>query len=318
MPGFTSAGQNVSNQFGMPVYGIAGLPPFAGNYFWVDATNGSDGNTGGPTDPLKTLTAALALCTAGNNDVVLFSGTITLTAALAWSKSNTHLIGLGPELSRSAQLSVANVAATTGAFSPLVNVTGSKCYFRNIYALSGIAQAATQVCWAEAGGSNTYENCTFNQVGHATAGAQAGNRALTIASLSNTFKNCVIGSDQIVRATGASSTVGFLATAGDNRFFDCVFAVWSSVATVTHFVAATTTMSGFTTLHNCTLVNNLQGAGGTALTAAFSIHAAAGGVILLTGTTASVGATKISAAGPVYVAGPVPTAATSNLAAEAA
>lgn len=314
MAGYSQAGNNISGQFGMPLYGVAGMPPFTGNVFWVNGTLGSDGNTGGPSDPFATLSAAHSACLANNNDVVFLTGAVNPTATVTWSKNRTHLIGLGP----SASIAVANVAATTGAFSPLVNVTASGCIFRGFSVTSGIAQAATQVAWAEAGGSNSYESVKINQVGHATAGAQAGNRALTIASVGNSFLNCQIGGDQIVRATGANVTMTFLATAGDNAFTDCVFAMWSSLAGNQHVSAATATMSGYTTFTNCAFVNNLQGAGGTALTAAFALNATAGGVALLLGTTSSVGATKISAAGPVYVAGPVPTAATSSLAVEAA
>lgn len=310
---FNQSQINISSQFGMPLFGVANLPPFTGNFYWVDATYGSDGNTGGPQDPLKTLTQALSKCAAGNNDVVLYSGTITLSATLAWSKNRTHLIALGPD----AKISVANVAATSGAFSPLVNVTGAGCYFRNVSTVSGIAQAATQVNWAEAGGNNVYEGCKFNQVGHATAAAQAGNRALTVASVGNTFTGCFIGGDQVVRATNANVTMTFLATAGDNAFNNCVFAMWSSIAGNQHVSAATATMSGYTTFTNCAFVNNLQGAGGTSLTAAFALNGTAGGVALLLGTTASVGATKISAAGPVYVVGPATDGATAALAAAA-
>lgn len=314
MAGFNQSYTNIASQFGMPLFGVSGLPAFTGNVFWVNATLGSDGNTGGPQDPFATLSAAHSACLANNNDVVLFTGTISPTATLAWSKARTHLIGLGP----SAKIAVANVAATTGAFSPLVNVTAAGCIFRGFSVVSGIAQAATQVAWAEAGGSNTYEGVTINQVGHATAAAQAGNRALTIASVGNSFTNCVIGGDQVVRATNANATLEFLATGGDNAFTNCVFAMWASAAGDTHVSAASATMSGYTTFANCSFVNNLQGAGGTSLTAAFALNGTAGGVALLIGTTASVGATKISASGPVYVAGPVPTAATSNLAVAAA
>ena len=48
MTGFSTAGQNIASQFGMPLYGVAGkLPPMTGNFFWVNGTSGSDGNTGG-------------------------------------------------------------------------------------------------------------------------------------------------------------------------------------------------------------------------------------------------------------------------------
>ena len=89
------AGNNVSTQFGMPLFGIAGVPPFTGNFFWVDETNGSDGNTGGPQDPFKTLTQALASCQANNNDVVFMTGSVHTATTIAWNLNKTHLIGLG-------------------------------------------------------------------------------------------------------------------------------------------------------------------------------------------------------------------------------
>lgn len=316
--GFNVAGQNISSQFGMPLYGISGWLPFGGNYFWVDTVNGSDGNTGGPQDPFKTLTQGLAACQSGNNDVIFFSGDFHPTASLAWNKNKTHLVGLAGAGSGASgtgsRISVASTTATSGAISPLVNVTGSGCIFQNIAVLSGINQAATQVAWAEAGGNNTYINVDINQVGNATAGAQAGNRALTIASLDNFFENCTIGGDQVVRATGNSATVEFLATSGRVTFRNCVFAMWSSNTANLHFTAATTTMSGFSVLMDCLLVNNLQGAGAVSLTAAASLNGSAGGLLLFDASTVSVGATKTSAAGPTYVGGPVPTATTSNLA----
>ena len=116
MTGFNTGGQNISSQFGMPLYGISGLLPFTGNYFWVDETNGSDGNTGGPTDPFSTLSQAYSKCTAGNSDVVFLTGSVHPTAQIAWAKNKTHLIGLSPPSQNSrARIAVANTAATTGA-----------------------------------------------------------------------------------------------------------------------------------------------------------------------------------------------------------
>jgi hypothetical protein len=312
---YTTGGRNISGQLGMPLYGIQGvLPPFTGNSFWVDPVNGSDGNTGGPQDPYATLTQALTVAVSGNNDVIYLNGTYNPTATVAWNKNNTHLVGLDVDVWSAATISVANTAATSGAFSPLVNVTGTNCIFMNITAVSGIAQAATQVCWAEAGGQNAYINCSFNQVGNATAAAQAGNRALTLASTNNLFRDCVIGSDAVVRATNANSTVTFLATSGSSKFINCFFPMWSSVAGNTHVNAAATTMTGTTVFDNCQFANNTQGAGFTSLTVAFSVSSTAGGICLLGATSVSVGATIIASAGPVYVAGATPTATTSNLA----
>ena len=122
-PGYNSGGQNISGQFGMPLYGIGGINPFTGNWFWVDETNGSDGNTGGPQDAFKTLTQALSKCTSGNNDVIFLSGTVHVSATVAWSKSKTHLIGLAPNLKSEARARISQTGSTV--FTPLVNVTGS-------------------------------------------------------------------------------------------------------------------------------------------------------------------------------------------------
>lgn len=312
MPLNNQAGQNIANQFGMPLFGVSGtLPPFMGNYFWVDGTNGSDGNTGGPQDPFKTLTQAQNACLAGNNDVVFFSGTFSPTATFVWSKNNTHLIGLdtnGPFPTPT--ISVVSTAATTGAFSPLVSVTATGCIFQNFSVISGIAQAATQVAWAEAGGKNSYIGVNINQVGNATAGAQAGNRALTLASIGNYFEDCVIGSDAIIRATAASSNMEFLATAGDIVFDTCVFPMWTSVATTVFMTAATATMTGFTQMKYCLFSNNLQGAGSIGvLNAAMTINATSGGVVALQDCML-IGATVTNAGVPVYTN--LPAAATAG------
>jgi hypothetical protein len=310
---YNTGGQNIGGQFGMPLFGVGGVSsPFTGNYFWVDQTNGSDGNTGGPQDPFGSLTQALLKCAAGNNDVVFLSGTYKPTATVAWSKNNTHLVGLAPTGAFStASISVANTAATSGAFSPLVNVTATGCMFENITALSGIAQAATQVCWAEAGGTNTYIGCSFNQVGNATAAAQAGNRALTMASANNTFLGCVIGGDAVVRATGTNYTVDLLAGTGSSVFRGCVFPMWSSVAANAHINAATATMAGYILLDDCVFINDLQNAGFVSLTQAFNISSTAGGILLLTSSSVSVGATILNTGGtgPVYAGGVIGTAA---------
>lgn len=319
-PGFNTAGQNIASQFGMPLYGMAGfLPPFAGNYFWVDGVNGSDGNTGGPQDPLLTVTAAYAKCVSGNNDVVYINGSITLAATLTWAKNKTHLIGFsdGYFNSLNTNLTLANLAATTGAFTPLVNVTGQGCIFRNVGATSGIAQAATQVCWAEAGGWNTYINCHFSSVGNATAAAQAGNRSLTIASVKNSFINCVIGGDSIVRATGTNSNLEFLAGAGSSIFRGCTFPMWSSVAASTFLLAATATVSGYMLFDDCQFINDINNAGGTALTQAFSISATAGASFILTPLSIVAGATILNTAGTgtVYVSSAVAAAGGNKVAA---
>lgn len=317
MVGNTQAGQNIANQFGMPLFGIGGsgtLPPFTGNYFWVDGTNGSDGNTGGPQDPFKTLTQGLAAATAGNNDVIFFVNTFSPSATLTWNKNNTHLVGLdadGPYPTPT--ISVASTAATSGAISPLVNVTATGCIFQNFSVISGINQAATQVCWAEAGGLNSYINVNFNQVGNATAAAQAGNRALTLASVNNYFQNCVIGGDAIIRATGTNTSLELLAGAGSTIFRACTFPIFTSVAANTFFLTSATTLSGYFIFDSCLFINDVNNTSGTTMTVAATMATASKALALLTPSTTVVGVTNVVAAGgAIWFGGTAPTAATGN------
>src|ERR1019366_3371362 len=159
------------------------------------------GNSGGPTDALKTLTQALSLCTSNNNDVIFLTGTVHVTATVAWNKSRTHLIGLGPSLATEARARISQSGTTV--FTPLVNVTGSECIFQNIGSFHGFVDLTNQICWAEAGQRNSYSNCAFLGMGNATGGAsQTGSRSLTVGgggNGENTFTNCIIGLDTIVR-----------------------------------------------------------------------------------------------------------------------
>ena len=298
MVGYSTGGQNISGQFGMPLFGVQGtLPPFTGNYFWVDGTNGSDGNTGGPQDPFKTLTQAQTACLAGNNDVVFFNGTFSPTATFVWSKNNTHLIGQSLSPYGVPSISVANAAATSGAFSPLVNVTATGCIFQNFSVVSGIAQAATQVAWAEAGGNNTYIGVNINQVANATAGAQAGNRALTLASLNNYFQNCVIGGDAIIRATGTNFSVSLLDGAGSTTFRGCIFPIYTSVAANTFVTTASTALSGYFIFDGCSFINDVNNTSGTTMTVGMTMATASKALALLTPSTMFVGVTNVVAAG---------------------
>ena len=321
MTGFTNAGKNIASQFGMPLYGISGAPhplgAMSGNQFWVNETTGSDGNTGGPQDPFATLTQALSLCVANNNDIIFMTGSVHVTATVAWNVARTHLIGLSPPSQNSrARIAIANTAATSGAVSPLVNVTATGCYFKNIEAFNGINQAATQVCWAEFGGQNYYENCCFFGVGIATAGAQAGNRSLTVGGDENRFIDCIIGNDTIVRATNANSTLEFLVGPGGtgsarNFFRGCVFQMLSSDASNVHVNAGAGSLDRWTLFDNCAFIQGIQ-SGQAAISAGITV-AATGGLLLLQ-SPISVGATAIATTGNVYIVGTVPPAATSGIA----
>lgn len=311
---YNQAGQGISGQFGMPLYGIAGtLPPFGGNVFWVNESTGSDGNTGAdPNFPLATLTQALSLATSGNNDVIYLSGTVHVTATVAWSKSKVHLIGLAPTLASQARARISQTGSTV--FTPLVNVTGSECIFQNISGFHGFPSATTQICWNDSGGRNQYQNCAFLGMGNATAAAQAGSRSLVVNGTTgeSTFNECTIGLDTVVRATGNNASLELTGATPRNVFRRCVFVADVSNAADLHVLVASGGMDRYALFEQCSFFNAIN-SGGTAMTVAFTVNASAGGTVLLKDCS-SVGATVYATTGPIYVDGAVPTGATTGLA----
>jgi hypothetical protein len=72
--------------------------PNAGDVYWMDGTNGLDTNAGtSPVEPVLTLTYALSLCTAGNNDYIIVMGNPGDAGEAAWpipiDVSKVHIIG---------------------------------------------------------------------------------------------------------------------------------------------------------------------------------------------------------------------------------
>lgn len=298
---------------GVPTIGTAGLLPFTGNYFFVNETTGSDGNTGQADNPFATLTQALAKCTAGNNDVVFLTGTVHTTATTNWSKNNTHLIGLSAPCDND-RSRISQTGSTV--FTPLVNVTASGCIFANIGTFHGFANASTQICWAEAGGRNYYQSVQFFGMGNATAAAQAGSRSLTVAgSGENLFEQCTIGLDTIVRATNANASLEFLSSTPRNTFRNCIFQAFISDVSDVHVTVGADGIDRYVLFDNCAFINAVESTSST-MSAAITANASAGGAVLLQNPI-SLGATAIATTGPVYIVGAVPTAATSGIAIKA-
>src|SRR5581483_5069944 len=77
---------NGITSFGIPMVGGVGGIPLTGNWWFVNATTGSDGNasagSGGatPDAPLQTLSYAYSCAAEGNNDVVVLMSSETTSA----------------------------------------------------------------------------------------------------------------------------------------------------------------------------------------------------------------------------------------------
>lgn len=292
-------------QSGFPQWGVSGLPPFGGNYFYVDPVNGSDANTGGPTDPLLTLSQAHTNCTAGQNDCVLLvggAGQAGLTATLTWSKSQTHLIGLGSGTQNRPVAQIQNSGSTV--FTPLVNVTGTGCMFQNLTAAHGFGSTVAQICWAEAGGLNSYKNVSFQGMNNNIAASASGSRSITIGGIgSNTFEDCNFGTDGVIRG-GINSTLEFTNVTTKNTIKRGLFQANATTGSAVHFSANSSgSITGWQLFDSCSFIadvkNSVPNVGST-LSGVAIMSATAGGLILLNNCV-SVGATKWEATASNFI-----------------
>lgn len=327
---------------GVPTMGIGGAPLFTGNWYFVDAVNGNDGNTGAADSPLQTIYGAYYKCTAGNNDVVVLvgngssSGTFRMSTALAqtidstattgtvtWAKNATHLIGMTAPTginsrARFAPPTGTYTAATFGNSGNMFNVTATGCYFANFSLFNGFSTGATgQICWKEAGGNNYYNAVSFGGMADAASAGSATSRAVTVASSENTFVGCTFGLDTVTR-TQANASLAFLVGTSRNKFVECDFPIETSSASAVAIYAATATLDRWEKFDRCTVLNNVLSSS-TAMTGAVQIGAASSpnGFILLKDCSL-VGCTNVAfdttTEASLYVDGAAPTAATTGLA----
>lgn len=315
---------NGITSFGVPVIGGVGGIPFTGNYYFVDPANGADGNPGSVELPLATLAGALAVCTAGNNDVVILIGdgsttnTARLTATLTWNKNATHLIGITAPTGVAQRARIAPTTTAT-AFTPMVNVTAQGCYFANFSLFHGFGTGTTsQICWIDAGGRNYYENVNFGGMGDAASAASAGSRSLKISGTTgeNTFVRCTVGLDTVARGA-ANASLEFASGTPRNRFIECMFPFQTSAGTPLGILtSAAASMDRWQSFERCVFINNVDSTS-TTMTALATLAASSGGLVLLKDCT-TVGITDLfsdaTTAGQMYVDGGAPTANATALA----
>lgn len=255
--------------FGFPV--IPDLPVRHDSQVFIvnpGDSRASDANPGSVERPMVTVSYALSKAVAGRGDVIVLIGDGTNgsndTAEIAWSKDNTHLVGLGPS---------AKIAPST-TFASLLNVSADGCVFRNVHLLQ--AHNADSTALTVSGNGNRFEGCRIEGIAHATAGDAAGAECILLSGNDNVFSGCEIGTTAVARSA-AGSDVRLAATATDNKFVDCDFVVSADNAGALHVAAGASTMSGYLIFRRCSFVN----VGGTTMTVAMSLNASPGGSVIL-------------------------------------
>jgi hypothetical protein len=225
----TTFGDQLYHMGGVPVGLGMGLIPPSGTAFFVDPVNGSDSNDGREVNrAVKTLAVAYGLTTANKNDVVYYiagSSGLTLTAALTWSNSYTHLIGLCAPTMVGQRARIFQLSTLIGA-SPLITISGSGCIFANLYVFQGVDDATSLVAVSVTGSRNYFYNVHFAGGGHATQAVDGGASLLLNGGAENTFEHCTIGVDTIAAGTGMMA----LQIDGDakrNIFNGCNFTMYA-------------------------------------------------------------------------------------------
>lgn len=311
------------NVGGVPVLGGT-LPLFSGNYYFVDAVTGADGNTGAADQPMRTLSGAYGRCVAGNNDVVVIvgdgatTGTLRVDAAFDWAKNATHIIGMCAPTLYSQRARIAPTSSTT-AFANFFTVSANGCYFANVQWFHGFATGvAASICMTITGGRNVFVNCQLAGMGDAASAQSATSRSLKISGTTgeNVFQSCVIGLDTVTR-TVANASVEFAAAVPRNSFLDCAFPFMTSSATVLGYIGTgAECMDRTNEFVRCRFINAVQSTS-TAMSGLGTLPASAGGLLLFKGCTLvgiSEFGTDATTRGQCYVDGGAPTAGTSGIA----
>ena len=261
------------------------LATHVGKAYFVNKALGADTNDGlTPATALATVAAAEDKTTTGKHDTVFLIASATqdsVAATIAWDKSYTHLLGIGPPFPGIGQRS--RLASSVAA--PALTITGSGCIFANLQVQNSYAGASGGVLVD--GAYNYFENVYFNGMNGAGAADAAGSYCLSVTKAENYFRNCTIGSCQTVRTSTNSE---LLISTGSQTFEGCRIQKYSETATnfLVQLVAGT---AGMSLLHfkKCVFYNQTVN-WATGITNVFNVAQTGSHYVLLDGCVAIGGA----------------------------
>lgn len=197
---------------------------------------------GVPTSEIFSLPSlAIADCTASQNDVVMVApGLYTETAAIAWSKHNTHMVGLGGPMTVAdyTYTHVPVIYNATAAVDSVATVTGKGCQFHSVLLENNGADAANLTAFDVDAEGVFCKDVHFHGNMNSTQCAVAAACSLRISDggFYPRFEDCVIGQNEwSLRATANSGQLYFAgaATAPSNGVFkNCRFLSIATTATV--------------------------------------------------------------------------------------
>ena len=275
----TTFGDQVFQHGGVPIGGGM-LPAMATNAkaFFVHGSDGLDANSGlSPSQAVKTLTQAYALCTDGAGDVVYImndgasSGSVR-DVALVWAKDNCHIVGLGsPAINQRVRIAPPTATAVdVDAYTPYLTLSASGCIISNVSWFQGQSEDAKASVGILVSGSRNYlSNLSVITGAAANQGDEAATYQVQVTGSENVFDKCYIGQDTMFRSDVASANVCFGSGATDyaqrNVFRDCIFPMKADGVGALFIAAKNNNDTGTWNLFdNCNFINT----GTSTLTAA--------------------------------------------------
>ena len=318
-----SFGTGLPTWNGVPMVG--GVPITEGNYYFVDAGIGSDGNKGlSMAKPFATYAKALDSVTSNNNDVICLvgSGTHALTAMETISGNRIHTVGLDGTTRRYGQGAKVSIGVTTAATDlGAVLVTGVRNSFSNMKFISNNTVTEGLYTVLDGGEYTVWENC---EIYKSTDLDETGAAEMVMNGDSSQVRGCTIGSNAdalsgtiirpcvlVTKATAAAGKVS-----RDVSFDNCQF--WRRASHVNNrfiYGANATDTERMFHVKDCTFY-------ATKLSSAVPAQAMAFGAEQTQGypwmdNCRVLNVTKQSTTTGVYVTGAVPTYATSGIAVKA-
>lgn len=295
-----------------------------GNIWYVDYTNGSDGNTGkSPDQAFKTVQQGHDMATTNNHDVIYLSAYAehTPTTMITITKNRLHFIGADfrpGSIGIGARCRIGMGDSTTAADIALMHNTGVGNTFSGIKFSSTSVVLASVYTVAEGGEYTVYEGCEFYKSTDLdqTAAAEVLNNGDSAQWVNCTFgstanivaDNCIRPNMLLTRETITGKVCR------DNVIQNCLFLVKAGgTEAVRIYGAGATDVERMLLVKNCTFLSNALGAATPAHAVGFGAAQTNGTVLLQ--DCASVDHTVMAqAAVGIYVAGAVPTFATAGVA----
>ena len=241
-----------------------------GTYYFVDPTNGSDGNTGKTIKKaFASLDKAYDAVTSNNNDVIVlgtnathtingtsFSGTDSLTV----SKSRVNILAAdlpGRIIQQGAKVTVSS--SSTEAF--VIKNTGTRNSFKGLKVIQNSTNAAALTAFQDGGEGTLLDHCSFT-FGVADNLDQTDAYEILTGADSATYQYCTFGSDTLV--TSAARTVMALDQVTTSQEFksnlikECYFQINSSTANANFVRVLATDGVKFTNIFDrCIMTNAL-------------------------------------------------------------